>query len=200
LILVLTGEIRSIVEGGIWNMALSRRQFIKLSVSTSGILATGLGFDMEQAQAEGFQLKIRDSAEYPSICHFCSGGCGIILHVRNDQLVNLEGDPDHPTNKGSLCPKGAALGQVRNNPRRILNPLYRPAGGKEWQEISWDAALDKIARKLKETRDANWIPAANRTDAIGVLGSAELDNEECYLVQKFTRLMGSNYNEHQARV
>lgn len=181
-------------------MTISRRQFIKLSVSTAGVLASGLGFDIDQARATGFQLKIRDAAEFPSICHFCSGGCGIILHVRDGQLINLEGDPDHPTNKGSLCPKGAALGQVRDNPRRILKPLYRPPGGKDWQEISWEAAIDKIGRKIKQVRDTNWIAGARRTDAIGVLGSAELDNEECYVVQKFLRLMGSNYNEHQARV
>lgn len=163
-------------------------------------MAAGLDWDLEKARAAGYALKLREATEYPSICHFCSGGCGLILHVREGKLINLEGDPDHPTNKGSLCPKGAALGQVRDNPRRILKPLFRPAGGREWQEISWDAAIDKIAKKLKEVRDATWISGAHRTDAIGMLGSAELDNEECYIVTKFIRLMGSNYNEHQARV
>lgn len=181
-------------------MTLSRRQFIKLSVSTVGVLASGLNFDVNEARAAGYSLKLSDATEYPSICHFCSGGCGIILHVRDQKLINLEGDPDHPTNKGSLCPKGASLGQVRENLRRILKPLYRPPGGKEWQEISWEAAIDKIAGKIKEVRDNNWIAAGNRTDALGLLGSAELDNEECYIMTKFIRLMGSNYHEHQARV
>jgi formate dehydrogenase major subunit len=181
-------------------MALSRRKFIKLSLSTAAVLATGLDFDTERAKAAGYSLKLRDATEYPSICHFCSGGCGIILHVRDEKLINLEGDPDHPTNKGSLCPKGASLGQVRDNPRRLVKPMYRPAGGREWQEISWDAAVDKIAGKIVSVRDANWIESANRTDALGLLGSAELDNEECYIMTKFIRLMGSNYNEHQARV
>jgi len=181
-------------------MILSRRQFIKLSVSTVGVLSSGMYFDAKKARAASYSLKLREAVEHPSICHFCSGGCGIIVHVRDGKLLNIEGDPDHPTNKGSLCPKGAALGQVRDNPRRVLKPRYRPAGGTEWQDISWEAAIDKIARKLKDVRDTTWIPAANRTDAFGVLGSAELDNEECYIMTKFIRLMGSNYNEHQARV
>lgn len=186
-------------EGGLF-MSLSRRQFLKLSGSTLAILASGLNFDVEEAKAAGYSLKLREAKEYTSICHFCSGGCGIILHVRDGNLINLEGDPDHPTNKGSLCPKGAALGQVRDNSRRITKPMYRAAGAKEWQDISWEAAIDKIANKIKDVRDANWIASANRTDAIGLLGSAELDNEECYIMTKFIRLMGSNYNEHQARV
>jgi len=181
-------------------MALSRRQFIKLSVSTITVLSTGLPFETEKARAIGYDLKLRNATEYPSICHFCSGGCGIILHVRDEKLINLEGDPDHPTNKGSLCPKGVALGQVRENPNRILSPLYRPPGGKEWQPISWDAAIEKIANKIKTVRDTTWMKEASRTDSLGLLGSAELDNEECYIMTKFIRLMGSNYNEHQARV
>ncbi|MBP2627559.1 MAG: formate dehydrogenase, alpha subunit [Firmicutes bacterium] len=181
-------------------MTLSRRQFIKLSVSTITVLSTGLPFEAEKARAIGYNLKLRNATEYPSICHFCSGGCGIILHVRDEKLINLEGDPDHPTNKGSLCPKGAALGQVRENPNRILNPLYRPPGGKEWQPISWEAAIEKIANKIKTVRDTTWMNEVSRTDSLGLLGSAELDNEECYIMTKFIRLMGSNYNEHQARV
>jgi formate dehydrogenase major subunit len=181
-------------------MDFSRRQFLKLSVSTVSILSTGLHFDTKKAKATGYTLKLHDATEYPSICHFCSGGCGVIVHVRDGNLVNVEGDPDHPTNKGTLCPKGAALGQVRGNARRITKPLYRAPGKKDWQEISWETAFDKIAGKIKEVRDSTWLPATNSTDAIGLLGSAELDNEECYLMTKFIRTIGSNYNEHQARV
>jgi formate dehydrogenase major subunit len=181
-------------------MDLSRRQFLKLSISTATVLGTGLNFDMNQAKAAAGELKLRGATEYPNICHFCSGGCGVIAHVRDGNLINLEGDPDHPTNKGSLCPKGAALGQVRGNARRITKPLYRAPGAKEWQPISWEQAIDKIARKTKETRDANWIEEAHRTDAIGILGCAEMDNEECYILTKYIRTIGSNYSEHQARV
>ena len=181
-------------------MSYSRRQFLKLSISTISVLSTGLNFDVEKARAAGYELKLKGTTEYPNICHFCSGGCGVIVHVRDNKLINLEGDPDHPTNKGSLCPKGAALGQVRGNARRITQPRYRAPGAKDWQPISWDAAIDKIAGKIKETRDKNWIPDTHRTDAIGILGCAELDNEECYILTKFIRTIGSNYNEHQARV
>ena len=181
-------------------MIISRRQFLKLSGSTLAVLTAGLEINVQEVRAAGYNLKIKDAKEVPSVCHFCSGGCGLILHVQNGKIINLEGDPDHPTNKGSLCPKGAALGQVRDNPRRVTKPLYRAPGSKEWKEISWEDATNKIAAKVKEVRDANWIAGANRTDAIGALGSAEIDNEECYLLTKFIRTLGSNYNEHQARI
>jgi len=181
-------------------MNISRRRFLQLSGSTMAVLTAGLDINLQEAQAAGYNLKIKDAKEVPGNCHFCSGACGLIMHVQNDQVINLEGDPDHPTNKGSLCPKGSALFQVRNNPRRITKPLYRAPGSKEWQEISWEDATTRIAAKVKEVRDANWIAADNRTDAIGVLGSAEIDNEENYLLTKFIRTIGSNYNEHQARV
>lgn len=180
-------------------MQVSRRQFLKLSAALT-VLATGLGLDVNAARAEGYRLKISETREVPSICHFCSGGCGVLLSVQGDTLVNLEGDPDHPTNQGTLCPKGAALGQVRGNPRRITRPLYRPAGAADWQEISWEEAMDKIAAKVKTVRDQTWQDEGHRTDAIGVLGSAEIDNEESYLLTKFTHLLGSVYIEHQARV
>ena len=181
-------------------MSYSRRQFLKLSVTTITVLSTGLNFDAEKARAEGYELKLKGTTEYPNICHFCSGGCGVIAYVRDGALVNLEGDPDHPTNKGSLCPKGAALGQMRGTARRITQPRYRAPGAKEWQPISWEQAVDKIAKKTKDVRDTTWIEDGHRTDAIGILGSAELDNEECYLLTKFIRTIGSNYSEHQARV
>ena len=181
-------------------MSFSRRQFLQRSIATVSILSTGLNFDVEQAKAAGQELKLKGTTEYPNICHFCSGGCGVIVHVRDNKLINLEGDPDHPTNKGSLCPKGAALGQVRGNTRRITKPLYRAAGAKDWQPISWDAAINKIAARIKETRDAKWNGPMHRTDAIGILGCAELDNEESYILTKFIRTIGSNYNEHQARI
>ena len=181
-------------------MNISRRHFLKLSGSTLAVLAAGLDINVQEAKAASYTLKIKDAKEVPSICHFCSGGCGLILHVQNDQVINLEGDPDHPTNKGSLCPKGAALSQVRSNPRRVTKPQYRAPGSKEWKEISWDEATTKIAAKIKEVRDTTWIAAGNRTDAIGALGSAEIDNEECYMLTKFIRTLGSYYNEHQARI
>ncbi|SMC35223.1 Molybdopterin oxidoreductase [Sporomusa malonica] len=188
-------------EGGNCEMTLSRRQFIKLSVSTVTVLSASLPFEAEKARAAGYDLKLRDAKENPSICHFCAGGCGLIVHVRDGKVINIEGDPDNPTNKGSLCPKALACIQVRENPVRPLKPLYRAPGAKEWQPISWDEAIERIAQKIKEVRDTTWInDGTNRTDALGMLGSAEVDNEESYLLTKFMRTMGSTYIEHQARI
>jgi formate dehydrogenase major subunit len=181
-------------------MRLNRRQFIKLSASTMAVLAAGLGVDESAARAAGQSWKLKDTKQVPAVCHFCAGGCGIIVHTKDDEVINIEGDPDHPTNQGSLCPKGAALGKVRHNPKRVTKPMYRAAGSTKFEEISWDNAIDKIANKVKEVRESTWNESANRTDAIGVFGSAEIDNEECYLVTKLSRLIGVQYLEHQARM
>lgn len=133
------------------------------------------------------------------VCRFCSGGCGVIFHTAKGEIVGLNGDPDHPVNKGSLCPK-AAPGPIRGNPHRITRPLYRPPRSNVWEEISWEAALVKAAEKLKEARDACWDTAAGRTNGIAVWGSAQLTNEESYLLAKFARLLGTNHIESQARV
>jgi len=122
--------------------------------------------------------------------------------------VNTEGDPDHPINEGSLCPKGGSLAQLSYdaNKNRLTKPLYRAPYAKEWKEVSWEWALDKIANNIKTTRDASFMAknekgqAVNRTDAIASVGSAAMDNEECYIYQKFLRALGLVYIEHQARI
>jgi formate dehydrogenase major subunit len=122
-------------------------------------------------------------------------------------VVNAEGDPDHPINEGALCPKGMSVYQIsHNNPNRLTKPLYREPYGSEWKEVSWDFALDKIAQRIKETRDKTFETTnkdgkiVNRTLAIASLGSAAMDNEECYLYQKLLRSLGLIYIEHQARI
>jgi formate dehydrogenase major subunit len=138
----------------------------------------------------------------------------MVCHVRDGKLLNLEGDPDHVINEGALCSKGAAMRATHENPQRIQEPMYRAPGSDKWQKISWDDALDRIAKKIKATRDANWIQTekitgkdgvekewrVNRTDAIGFLGGAQNTNEECYLFSKMARLFGTAYVEHQARL
>ena len=181
-------------------MNVNRRQFLKLSASAMAVLAAGLGVDEKAAKAAGQSWKLQGTKEVPAICHFCAGGCGIIVHTKGDEVINIEGDADHPANQGSLCPKGAALGKVRHNPKRVTKPLYRAPGSAKFEEISWDAAIDKIAKKISDVRESTWNEAANRTDAIGIFGSAEIDNEECYLVTKMSRLIGTQYLEHQARM
>jgi formate dehydrogenase major subunit len=130
----------------------------------------------------------------------------MIVGTADGKVVNIEGDPDHPINQGSLCSKGSSLTQLVNSDQRITKPMYRPAGAGEWQEVEWDWALDEIAQRIKKTRDANWIEMdadgrlVRRTEAIASAGSAALDNEECSLLVKALRSMGLVYIEHQARI
>ncbi|SDI20489.1 formate dehydrogenase major subunit [Desulfosporosinus hippei DSM 8344] len=196
-------------------MDVSRRNFLKLSGLSIAALAAGLGFDPAVAEAKGYVLKLEGSKKIPSICHFCSGGCGMLLYVKDGKLIHLEGDPDHPTNEGTLCPKAASLLSVANSPDRVIRPRRRAPGANHWEDISWEEALDIVAKKTKEVRDASWKAAdeivnaktglpesflVNRAEGIAFLGSAEVDNEESYLISKFSRLIGTPYNEHQARI
>jgi len=149
--------------------------------------------------------------ETVTICPFDATGCGFIIAAENGNIVNLEGDPDHPINRGGACAKGASLAQWRTvdgelNPRRLTTVKYRPPGAKDWEEVSWDWAIEQIALRIKMTRDAHWTSiddqgyTVNRTDAIASLGGSALDNEECYLLAKMLRSMGLVYIEHHARI
>jgi formate dehydrogenase major subunit len=191
-------------------ISFTRREFIQIS---SGTLA-GLAFSgclppkTTQPVAEKVNgLRILHAKQTTTICPYCSVSCGIIVHTLNGKVVNAEGDPDHPINEGTLCPKGMSVYQLsHNNPNRLTKPLYREPYGSEWKEVSWDFALDKIARRIKETRDKTFETTnkdgkiVNRTLAIASLGSAAMDNEECYLYQKLLRSLGLIYIEHQARI
>ncbi len=196
-------------------MDVSRRSFLKLSGLSIAALASGLGFDPTLAEAKEFALKIEGSKKIPSICHFCSGGCGMLLYVKEGKLIHLEGDPDHPTNEGALCPKAASLLSVAYSPNRVTKPRRRAPGSDHWEEISWEDALNRVAQKTKEIREATWkandeiinaktgqrdLLPVNRAEGIAFLGSAEVDNEESYLISKFCRIIGTPYNEHQARI
>lgn len=196
-------------------MEVSRRNFLKLSGASLAALVTGLGFEPEVAQAQGYALRIEGSQKLPSICHFCSGGCGMLLYVKEGKLVHLEGDPDNPTNEGTLCPKAASLRSVAYSPDRVTKPRRRAPGSDHWEEISWEDALDRVAKKVKEVRDVTWKAteqvknaktgetvdlSVNRAEGIAFLGSAEVDNEESYIFTKFCRVIGTPYIEHQARI
>lgn len=196
-------------------MNLSRRSLLKLAGAAGAGLAVGdVGVSLADVGAAAGAQKLSGAKEFTSACNFCSVGCGMVCHVRDGQLVNLEGDPDHVVNEGALCSKGAAMKATHESDRRVKAPMYRAPGSDKWQEISWDEALDKIARKMKATRDATWIATekakdkdgkdvewqVNRTDAIGFLGGAQNTNEECYLFAKMGRLLGTAYIEHQARL
>lgn len=186
-------------------MKLSRRQFFKLGGMTSALVAAG-GAQLTPVVAAPRSSKIKWTRETATICPYCAVGCGMIVGTRDGKVVNVEGDPDHPINQGALCSKGSTLKQLANSDRRITKPMYRAPGATNWREVEWDWALDEIAKRVKQTRDANWIETdadgrvVRRTEAIASVGSAALDNEECILLVKALRSMGLVYIEHQARI
>ncbi len=185
-------------------MELTRRSFLK--ISTGALLLSSLGLNLEPAKAYAAELRTKGAKETTTICPYCSVGCSIIVSVKDRKVINTEGDPDSPINEGTLCPKGASIYQIANNPYRVTEPLYRAPRATEWKKISWEEALNKIARLVKKTRDKYFITKnaqgqiVNRVDAIAHVGSAALDNEECYLLQKLMRSWGLVYIEHQARI
>jgi formate dehydrogenase major subunit len=185
-------------------MEVTRRAFLKLTGAT--VFVGGLGFDIASVRAEALPLKILYATETTTICPYCAVGCGIIVHSRDGRVIGTEGDPEHPINEGSLCPKGGSLYQVAVNNARLTKPLYRASGSERWEEVTWEWAIDKIAEKIVKTRNETFTlknakgQAVNRTTAIASVGSAAMDNEECYIYQKFLRGLGLVYVEHQARI
>src|ERR1700692_1943451 len=140
----------------------TRRSFIK--IGTGGAIASVLGFDLRPAYAQSRELKIARTTETRSTCPYCSVSCGVIIHTLGDkaknvtpQVIHVEGDPDHPINRGTLCPKGSSLQQEIFNPRRLTKPQVRRPGSDHWEDISWDDALNEIALKVKKTRDDSFI-------------------------------------------
>jgi formate dehydrogenase major subunit len=187
----------------------SRRDLLRLGFSgAAGLPLAGL-VDSAALRATARDLKLADVQEFTTSCNFCSCGCGMVAAVKDGKLLTLEGDYDHPVNGGSLCVKGMAMLPTHASPRRLKTPLYRAPGSEEWVELSWKDAAEKVARKIKQTRDEHWIATekdgdqevpVNRTDAIAFLGGAQNTNEECYLFQKAARLLGTAFVEHQARL
>lgn len=184
-------------------MSLSRRDFLKLSGTT---ITTVAGLTASEAEARERENRARGAAVTTTICPYCAVGCGMLVYTRDGKVVNIEGDPDHPINRGSLCSKGASLIQVVNNTKRVTRPLYRAAGASEWREVEWDWALDEVAARIKKTRDETFLvrnalgQVVNRCDGIAHVGSAALDNEECYVLVKWLRSLGLVHIEHQARI
>jgi len=191
-------------------MDVTRRTFIQVTGATAaGLAVSGLGFDLTPVKAHAQMLKTKYARETTTICPYCAVGCGAIVHTskRGDgRVINIEGDPDHVINRGSLCSKGASLKQLSENANRITEPMYRAPGAKDWQQVSWDWALSEIAQRVQKTRDANFTTknakdqVVNRTTAIASVGSAALDNEECWIYQAMLRAIGLVYVEHQARI
>lgn len=191
-------------------MNVNRRQFMKVTGATAAAVAvSGLGFDLKPVKVHAQMLKTMYATETTTICCYCGVGCGAIVHTGKSaagKVINIEGDPDHPINEGALCSKGSALSQLVNNESRLTEPLYRKPYSTEWQTVSWDWALWTIAHRIKQSRDASFTPknskgqVVNRTNGIASVGSAALDNEECWLIQAMMRALGLVYIEHQARI
>ena len=202
------------MRGGLFALArVTRGDFFKLAGAGAGVLLTTseLGFDVAKATEIKKSLRIAGATESHSICPYCAVGCSMIAYTRvapngDTQLLQIEGDPDSPVNEGRLCPKGASAMQLAVSSRRVESPLYRPAGATEWQKISWDDALEKIARYVKDTRDATFVTTdakgntVNRADGLAFAGGAAYSSEEGYLATKVFRTLGVTHLEQQARV
>ncbi len=185
-------------------MDVSRRGFLKISGAV--LAASGIGISLKPVSAYAKPLKIQYAKETTTICPYCSVGCSIIVSARDGKVINTEGDPDSPINRGSLCSKGGSIYQMAVNKNRLDKPLYRAPYSTEWKEVKWEWALDKIAENVKKSRDKSFKvlnekgETVNRTEGIASVGSAAMDLEECYTYQKFLRGLGLVYIEHQARI
>lgn len=187
-------------------MGISRRTFLKglagglTAIGLSDVMLLRSGWAGAVAPA-----KINEAKATTSICPFCGVGCGLVAYTKNGKLVDVEGDPDHPINQGSLCSKGQAVFEVVTSDRRLKKVRYRAAGSDHWEEKDLDWAMKTLAERVKATRDANFTAKSgpvtvNRTEALASIGGAALNNEECYLLAKLTRSLGIVYLEHQARL
>jgi formate dehydrogenase major subunit len=196
---------------------VTRREFMRASTvggfSLGGLL--GLGIDLRAAQAEVRHLKIADAREVPSVCPYCAVGCGQIVSVRDGKIINIEGNPESPISRGTLCPKGAATYQLAVNPLRITKVWYRAPGATDWDKTkTLDWAMNRIADLTKNTRDETFRESWEGTDASGKpvkkkvshtlgifsLGGATMDNEWNYVQCKLMRALGVVAIENQARI
>jgi formate dehydrogenase major subunit len=193
-------------------MLNTRRDFLKVS-TLGGAALTLFGFDLAPAYAQLRQLKIARASETRSTCPYCSVSCGLIIYTIGDkaknvtpQVIHVEGDPDHPINRGTLCPKGASLEQDILNERRLLKPQVRRPGSDHWEDIAWDQAIDEIGHWVKKTRDNTFIEkdaqgrTVNRCESLAWIGGCTDTNEFNYLVVKTMRGLGLTFIENQARV
>lgn len=188
-------------------MKLTRRDFLKASgASVSGMALLGI-WSKDDSHGIPRSIPLRKKiGEITSICPYCGVGCGVLMAVEDGRIVTIEGDPDHPVNGGSLDCKGASLLQVANNESRVTKVLYRGSQGSNWEEKDWVWAIDTIARKIKKTRDENWIEnnndgkLVNRVEALASVGSVFPNSEEAYAITKMQRALGMVYIENESRI
>jgi formate dehydrogenase major subunit len=193
---------------------MNRRQFFRICAAGMGSSSiVGLGVSPGTALAEVRAFKLSRTTETRSTCPYCSVSCGVIMYSLGDKaknvkarIIHIEGDPDHPVNRGTLCPKGAGLLDMVHSPNRLKNPEVREPGSNEWKQISWDEAFTRIAKHMKADRDANFIEindkgvTVNRWNTTGFLMSSAASNEAGYLSVKAARGLGMVALDTQARV
>lgn len=193
---------------------MKRRSFIKMSCCLgAGLALSSLGLDLAAVKAYAADMKkveaLKMAVQSTTICCYCSVGCGLICSVdkTTGKIFNIEGDPEHPINEGSLCAKGASLYHVSAaNEHRLTKVLYRKPGGDKWEEKDWTFAIDRIAELIKKERDKSFVvknakgQTVNRVESISLMGSSNVLSEECWATAQFSRGLGLTYIDHQARV
>ena len=193
---------------------VTRREFLKVTGATlAGSSLVLLGFSPTAALAEARVFKLARATETRNTCPYCSVACGVLMYSLGDRAKNarasifhIEGDPDHPVNRGTLCPKGSALIDFVHSPNRLTHPQYRAPGSDHWQPIAWDEALDRIAKLMKDDRDANFVAknadglTVNRWLTTGMLAASASSNEVGYVTHKVIRSLGILSFDNQARV
>jgi formate dehydrogenase major subunit len=189
---------------------LTRRQLLGGAV-TGAVGGSVLGFDIAEAKVVKNRLRVEGATVSHSICPYCAVGCALVAYTRSNgngkvELLQIEGDPDSPVNEGRLCPKGASALQLAVSNRRVPAPLYRGGGATEWQRVSWDFALDRLAQNIKASRDRTFVTTdgdgnvVNRCEGIAFAGGAAFSSEEGYFTAKLMRGLGIVHIEQQARV
>ena len=195
-------------------MQVSRRKFFKICAGgMAGTSAAILGFAPATALAAPREYKLLRAKETRNTCTYCAVGCGMLMYSLGDgamnskgKLIHIEGDPDHPVSRGALCPKGAGALDYVNSDRRVRYPEVREPGSKEWKRISWHEAIERIARHMKDDRDANFVEkneagdTVNRWMTAGFLAGSACSNETGILTQKFVRSLGIVFTDNQASI
>ena len=195
-------------------MDVSRRQFFRICASGMGSSSIAImGFSPTPALAEVRNFKLARATETRNTCPYCSVSCGVLIYSTGDKsknvkadIIHIEGDPDNPVNRGTLCPKGAGLLDMVRSPSRVKFPEVRESGSTEWKRISWDDAFTRIAKHMKVDRDANFVEknkdgvTVNRWNTFGFLASSAASNEPGYLSHKILRSLGAVAFDTQARI
>lgn len=195
-------------------MQVSRRKFFKICAGgMAGTSAAMLGFAPATALAAPREYKLLRAKETRNTCTYCAVGCGMLMYSLGDgamnskgKLIHIEGDPDHPVSRGALCPKGEGALDYVNSDRRVRYPEVREPGSKEWKRISWHEAIERIARHMKDDRDANFVEkneagdTVNRWMTAGFLAGSACSNETGIMTQKFVRSLGIVFTDNQASI